>query len=96
MKAWLNMILLIYFAPLVVIADGCFSSFRKQFISFSSLMLSSIYHQPFLLFYHFFAVVLYAIYLATMSSFFNIFIGPFIFLQGCRVIFPYIWSELIH
>lgn len=84
-----------------ILQRGCFQYFQLGGITVEGPigLLSGIYHQPLLLFFHFFAVVFYSIYIFITSSFFNIFrfISCFIiFIRACKVIFPYIWSELIY
>ncbi|EMR10010.1 hypothetical protein PNEG_01766 [Pneumocystis murina B123] len=83
-----------------ILQKGCFQYFQLGGIAINDpiSLLSGINHQPLLLFFHFFAVVFYSIYLTILSSFniFNIFSGLIVFFRACEVIFPYIWSELIH
>ncbi len=62
-------------------------------------LLAGIIRQPFLLFYHFFAVALYAIWIRLSQA--NLLYLPFVFFssfgvfwKACVVIFPYIFSEL--
>lgn len=62
-------------------------------------LLAGIIRQPLVLFYHFFAVALYAMWLFVMAG--NPLMVPVrvvgsvgVFLKACVVIFPYIFSEL--
>lgn len=62
-------------------------------------LLAGIIRQPFVLFYHFFAVALYAMWIYVFSG--SIIGVPFrmigsvgVFVKACIVIFPYIFSEL--
>ena len=80
---------------------GCFRYFQcgGQCIDGPVGLLAGIIRQPFILFYHFFAVALYAMYLHIFSA--NPLMWPIntltsfgIFWKACLVIFPYIWSEL--
>ncbi|KAG5517965.1 hypothetical protein PMAC_000420 [Pneumocystis sp. 'macacae'] len=79
---------------LSILQKGCFQYFKLGGTAINGPigLLSGIYQQPSLLFYHFFAVVFYSIYLALSSSFLNILVVPIVFLRACGVIFPYIWS----
>ncbi|KAL9097384.1 MAG: hypothetical protein Q9165_000279 [Trypethelium subeluteriae] len=80
---------------------GCFQYFQcgGQCIDGPVGLLAGIIRQPFVLFYHFFAVALYAMYLHIFSA--NPLMWPVntitslgIFWKACIVIFPYIWSEI--
>lgn len=80
---------------------GCFHYFKLggNCIDGPVGLLAGIIRQPFVLFYHFFAVALYAIWIyITSASLWSI---PFravgslgVFWKACVVIFPYIFSEL--
>jgi len=80
---------------------GCFRYFQLggNCIDGPVGLLAGIIENPFVLFYHFFAVALYAIWIRTGQ--FGIFmplaivwLGPQIFWKACAVIFPYIFSEM--
>ncbi|KAF2235837.1 ERG1 squalene epoxidase [Viridothelium virens] len=80
---------------------GCFRYFQRggQCIDGPVGLLAGIIRQPFVLFYHFFAVALYAMYLHISSSKplmwpVNTITSLGIFWKACIVIFPYIWSEI--
>ncbi|KAK3671933.1 Squalene epoxidase [Recurvomyces mirabilis] len=81
---------------------GCFHYFKLggQCVDGPVGLLAGIIRQPFVLFYHFFAVALYAIWIyITWSS--SVLTMPLravssvgVFWKACVVIFPYIFSEL--
>ncbi|KAI9659543.1 MAG: Squalene epoxidase [Bathelium mastoideum] len=80
---------------------GCFRYFQigGQCIDGPVGLLAGIIRQPFVLFYHFFAVALYSMYLHIFSA--NPLMWPVnaitsigVFWKACVVIFPYIWSEM--
>lgn len=80
---------------------GCFSYFQQggQCIDGPVGLLAGIIRQPFVLFYHFFAVALLAIWLVIRES--PLYRIPFtlvstvgIFWKACVVIFPFIFSEM--
>ncbi|KAF4548763.1 Squalene epoxidase-like protein [Elsinoe fawcettii] len=80
---------------------GCFRYFQMggQCIDGPVGLLAGIIRQPFVLFYHFFAVALYSIWIYLSSS--SVLLVPVklfgslgIFWKACVVIFPYIFSEL--
>lgn len=85
---------------------GCFSYFQKggNCIDGPSGLLAGIIRQPFVLFYHFFAVALLSIWIVmgeTMGSIFGLWKFPLaveksvaVFWKACVVIFPFIFSEL--
>ncbi|KAK4898600.1 Squalene epoxidase [Elasticomyces elasticus] len=80
---------------------GCFRYFQLggNCVDGPSGLLAGIIRKPFVLFYHFFAVALYAIWIymtsAGLASFPLRLIGsPGIFWKACTVLFPYIYSEL--
>jgi squalene monooxygenase len=85
---------------------GCFSYFQKggNCIDGPSGLLAGIIRQPFVLFYHFFAVALLSIWIVmedTMGSILGFWKFPLaveksvlIFWKACVVIFPFIFSEL--
>ena len=85
---------------------GCFSYFQKggNCIDGPSGLLAGIIRQPFVLFYHFFAVALLSIWIVlgdTIGSIFGFWKVPMalgesvqIFWKACVVIFPFIFSEL--
>jgi len=91
---------------LKALQKGCFSYFQKggNCVDGPSGLLAGIIRQPFVLFYHFFAVALLAIWLVmqeTMSGLLGFLKFPIaleksvlIFWKACVVIFPYIFSEL--
>lgn len=79
---------------------GCFSYFKLggQCIDGPVGLLAGIIRQPLVLFYHFFAVALYAIWIYVTSG--NILALPIraiasvgVFYKACIVILPYIFSE---
>ncbi|KAI5362323.1 Putative FAD dependent oxidoreductase, squalene epoxidase, FAD/NAD(P)-binding domain superfamily [Septoria linicola] len=80
---------------------GCFHYFKLggNCIDGPVGLLAGIIRQPFVLFYHFFAVALYAIWIYITSG--NPLLLPLraiasvgVFYKACVVIFPYIFSEL--
>ena len=81
---------------------GCFHYFKLggQCVDGPVGLLAGIIRRPFVLFYHFFAVALYAIWIyITWSS--SVLTMPLravssvgVFWKACVVIFPYIFSEL--
>ena len=80
---------------------GCFQYFKLggNCIDGPVGLLAGIIRQPFVLFYHFFAVALYAIWIYVTSA--SVFAVPLrligsvgVFWKACVVIFPYIFSEL--
>ncbi|KAI4190175.1 MAG: hypothetical protein L6R41_000983 [Letrouitia leprolyta] len=80
---------------------GCFSYFQQggQCIDGPVGLLAGIIRQPFVLFYHFFAVALLAIWLVICKS--PLYRFPLtlvstvgIFWKACVVIFPFIFSEM--
>jgi squalene monooxygenase len=80
---------------------GCFQYFKLggNCIDGPVGLLAGIIRQPFVLFYHFFAVALYAIWIYVMSA--SLITMPLrligsvgVFWKACIVIFPYIFSEL--
>lgn len=80
---------------------GCFQYFKLggNCIDGPVGLLGGIIQKPFVLFYHFFAVALYAIWIyITSASLFNFPLRVFgsvgVFWKACVVIFPYIISEL--
>ncbi|KAK3617188.1 Squalene epoxidase [Elasticomyces elasticus] len=80
---------------------GCFRYFQLggNCVDGPSGLLAGIIRKPFVLFYHFFAVALYAIWIyitsAGLASLPLRLIGsPGIFWKACTVLFPYIYSEL--
>lgn len=88
-------------AQLKALQMGCFQYFKLggNCIDGPVGLLAGIIRQPFVLFYHFFAVALYAIYIyitsATLLSLPWRMVGSVgVFWKACVVIFPYIFSEL--
>lgn len=88
-------------AQLKALQMGCFQYFKLggNCIDGPVGLLAGIIRQPFVLFYHFFAVALYAIWIYIMSA--SIITVPVraiasigVFWKACVVIFPYIFSEL--
>ena len=88
-------------AQLKALQMGCFQYFRLggNCIDGPVGLLAGIIRQPFVLFYHFFAVALYAIWIYVISG--SIFTLPVrmigslgVFYKACVVLFPYIFSEL--
>ncbi|KAF2215360.1 hypothetical protein CERZMDRAFT_110058 [Cercospora zeae-maydis SCOH1-5] len=88
-------------AQLKALQMGCFHYFKLggNCIDGPAGLLAGSIRQPFVLFYHFFAVALYAIWVYITSG--NPLLIPFraiasigIFWKACVVIFPYIFSEL--
>lgn len=85
---------------------GCFSYFKQggNCIDGPSGLLAGIIRQPFVLFYHFFAVAFLSIWLVmadTMGSFMGLWKFPYavgestqVFWKACVVIFPFIFSEM--
>jgi len=80
---------------------GCFRYFQMggQCIDGPVGLLAGVIRQPFVLFYHFFAVALYSIWIyITAAGIANLPIRLFgsvgVFYKACIVIFPYIFSEL--
>lgn len=80
---------------------GCFHYFKLggNCIDGPVGLLAGIIRQPFVLFYHFFAVALYAMWIYITSG--NPLLLPVrmvssiaVFWKACVVIFPYIFSEL--
>jgi len=80
---------------------GCFHYFKLggQCIDGPVGLLGGIIRRPFVLFYHFFAVALYAIWIYVTSA--SALMVPVrlvgsvgVFWKACVVIFPYIFSEL--
>lgn len=88
-------------AQLKALQMGCFHYFKLggNCIDGPVGLLAGIIRQPFVLFYHFFAVALYAIWIYITSG--NPLLIPLraiasigVFWKACVVIFPYIFSEL--
>ena len=88
-------------AQLKALQMGCFQYFKLggNCIDGPVGLLAGIIRQPFVLFYHFFAVALYAIWIYITSA--SLIMMPFrligsigVFWKACVVIFPYIFSEL--
>lgn len=88
-------------AELKALQMGCFHYFKLggNCIDGPVGLLAGIIRQPFVLFYHFFAVALYAIWIHVTSG--NPFALPLrmvssvgVFWKACVVLFPYIFSEL--
>ncbi|GIZ45326.1 hypothetical protein CKM354_000849900 [Cercospora kikuchii] len=88
-------------AQLKALQMGCFHYFKLggNCIDGPVGLLAGIIRQPFVLFYHFFAVALYAIWIYVTSG--NPLLIPLraiasigVFWKACVVIFPYIFSEL--
>ncbi|KAK5118414.1 hypothetical protein LTR62_002928 [Meristemomyces frigidus] len=89
-------------AQLKALQMGCFQYFKLggQAVDGPVGLLAGIIRRPFVLFYHFFAVALYAIWIyVTWSS--SVVMMPLravgsvgVFWKACVVIFPYIFSEL--
>ena len=80
---------------------GCFHYFQLggNCVDGPVGLLAGIIRQPFVLFYHFFAVALYAIWIYITSSSITNFpkrvVGSVgVFWKACVVIFPYIFSEI--
>lgn len=88
-------------AQLKALQMGCFHYFKLggNCIDGPVGLLAGIIRQPFVLFYHFFAVALYAIWIyissASIVSMPARLVGSVgVFWKACVVIFPYIFSEL--
>ena len=91
---------------LKALQKGCFSYFQRggNCIDGPSGLLAGIIRQPFVLFYHFFAVALLSVWIVmkdTMGSILGFWKFPLaveksllIFWKACIVIFPFIFSEL--
>ncbi|EPE24498.1 FAD/NAD(P)-binding protein [Glarea lozoyensis ATCC 20868] len=91
---------------LKALQKGCFAYFQRggNCIDGPVGLLAGIIRQPFVLFYHFFAVALLSIWIVmqnTMGSILGIWKFPLaveqsalIFWKACVVIFPFIFSEL--
>jgi len=88
-------------AQLKALQMGCFQYFKLggNCIDGPVGLLAGIIRQPFVLFYHFFAVALYAIWIYITRA--SLIMMPFrligsvgVFWKACVVIFPYIFSEL--
>ncbi|KAJ9618289.1 Squalene epoxidase [Taxawa tesnikishii (nom. ined.)] len=80
---------------------GCFRYFQMggQCIDGPVGLLAGVIRQPFVLFYHFFAVALYAILIylregSVMGLPFRLIGSVGVFWKACVVIFPFIFSEL--
>jgi len=80
---------------------GCFHYFKLggNCIDGPVGLLAGIIRQPFVLFYHFFAVALYAIWIyvtggSVVGMPFRLIGSVGVFWKACVVIFPYIFSEL--
>ena len=80
---------------------GCFHYFKLggNCVDGPVGLLAGIIRQPFVLFYHFFAVAIYAIWIYLSSA--SILTLPVrlvgslgVFWKACNVLFPYIFSEL--
>jgi len=88
-------------AQLKALQMGCFQYFKLggNCIDGPVGLLAGIIRQPFVLFYHFFAVALYAIWIyLTSASILTLPVRLFgslgVFWKACVVLFPYIFSEL--
>ncbi|KAK4546537.1 hypothetical protein LTR36_001754 [Oleoguttula mirabilis] len=88
-------------AQLKALQMGCFQYFKLggNAVDGPVGLLAGIIRQPFVLFYHFFAVALYAIWIyITSASLLSIPVRTVgsvgVFWKACVVIFPYIFSEL--
>jgi squalene monooxygenase len=88
-------------AQLKALQMGCFQYFKLggNCIDGPVGLLAGIIRRPFVLFYHFFAVALYAIWIYITSA--SLLMMPLrligsvgVFWKACVVIFPYIFSEL--
>jgi len=88
-------------AQLKALQQGCFEYFKLggNCIDGPVGLLAGIIRQPFVLFYHFFAVALYAMWIYITAS--GALMVPLravlsvgVFYKACVVIFPYIFSEL--
>lgn len=86
---------------LKALQQGCFQYFQLggNCIDGPVGLLAGIIRQPFVLFYHFFAVALYAMWIYITSA--SVWSVPLrmvasvgVFWKACIVIFPYIFSEL--
>ncbi|ODQ52171.1 SE-domain-containing protein [Saitoella complicata NRRL Y-17804] len=82
--------------------NGCFRYFQLggPCVEGPVSLLSGIRRQPLVLFMHFFAVAIYAIYLIFAES--SLVMWPVmvvhsgaVFVKACQVLFPYIWSEIL-
>jgi squalene monooxygenase len=85
-----------------VLQRGCFAYFKMggQCIDGPAGLLAGIIHQPFVLFYHFFAVAFYSIWIMFLMS--PLMKWPLavldsvrVFWKACVVILPYIWAEFM-
>lgn len=88
-------------AQLKALQMGCFQYFKLggSAVDGPVGLLAGIIRQPFVLFYHFFAVALYAIWIyITSASLISMPVRAIgsvgVFWKACVVIFPYIFSEL--
>lgn len=88
-------------AQLKALQQGCFEYFKLggNCIDGPVGLLAGIIRQPFVLFYHFFAVALYAMWIYITEA--GVLMIPLrailsigVFFKACVVIFPYIFSEL--
>jgi squalene monooxygenase len=80
---------------------GCFRYFQMggQCIDGPVGLLAGIIRQPFVLFYHFFAVALYSIWIMLRTTALirlplTVLSGVAVFWKACVVIFPFIFSEV--
>jgi squalene monooxygenase len=80
---------------------GCFRYFQQggECIDGPVGLLAGIIRQPFVLFYHFFAVALLSIWIlikdaGLMRLPLSVLQGVMVFYKACEVIFPYIFAEL--
>ncbi|KAI7110986.1 squalene epoxidase, partial [Hortaea werneckii] len=89
-------------AQLKALQMGCFQYFRLggNCIDGPVGLLAGIIRQPFVLFYHFFAVALYAMWIYIVKSGnpltipARLVMSVGVFWKACVVIFPYIFSEI--